>query len=275
MIHIITSENRHLYGPQLWAMHEERRRQCVDKNGWVDLVVLDGGEVDDYDDHRAIYLLGFNDDMELEVGLRLRPTDDRCMLADKFGYLIAPGETPKKATDVWEATRLFTTEAYRKRKGPGRGERVFECWAAAFELALRRGVNRFVGMIDMQLYPGILNSPIDTRLVGIPRPYAYGVVAGSEIAVSRELLDRVLEAIGRESPIGYEIDTLDMMAFGDLAAVQRQVTRAMTPQLTAGAPRDETLAAETLYRLHDNTGQARRIWDGRARLGEGLGRLDA
>ena len=79
MIHIITSENRHLYGPQLWAMHEERRRQCVEKNGWVDLVVLDGGEVDDYDDHRAIYLLGFDDAMRLEVGLRLRPTDDRCI----------------------------------------------------------------------------------------------------------------------------------------------------------------------------------------------------
>ncbi|MGH1556896.1 hypothetical protein ACRAWD_02070 [Caulobacter segnis] len=55
------------------------------------------------------------------------------------------------------------------------------------------------------------------------------------------------------------------MAFGDLAAVQRQVTRAMTPQLTAGAERDETLAAETLFRLHDSSGQARRIWDGRAR----------
>jgi acyl-homoserine lactone synthase len=71
---------------------------------------------------------------------------------------------------------------------------VFECWAAAFELALRHGVSRFVGMIDMQLYPGILNSPIDTRLVGIPRPYAYGVVAGSEIACLAALLESVLEA---------------------------------------------------------------------------------
>lgn len=265
MIHIITSDNRHLYGPQLWAMHEERRRQCVEKNGWVDLVVLDGGEIDDYDDHRAIYLLGFDGAMELEVGLRLRPTDDRCMLADKFPHLIAPGEAAKKGPDIWEATRLFTTEAYRKRKGPRRGERVFECWAAAFELAIRRGVSRFVGMIDMQLYPGILHSPIDTRLVGIPRPYAFGLVAGSEIAISQALLDRVLEAIGRDSPIGYEIDALDLMAFGDLAAVQRQVTLAMTPQLTAGAERDETLAAETLFRLHDSSDQARRIWEGRAR----------
>lgn len=269
MIHIVTSENRHLYGPQLWAMHEERRRQCVEKNGWVDLVVLDGGEIDDYDDHRAIYLLGFDDALRLEVGLRLRPTDDRCMLADKFPHLIAPGETPKKGPDVWEATRLFTTETYRRRKGPGRGERVFECWAAAFELALRRGVSRFVGMIDMQLYPGILNSPIETRLVGVPRPYEYGVVAGSEIAVSPKLLDGVLEALGRESPIGYEIDALDLMAFGDLAAVQRQVARAMTPQLGAGAERDETLAAKALFRLHDNAGEAQRIWN-RRRFGSFL-----
>jgi N-acyl-L-homoserine lactone synthetase len=260
MIHIVTSENRHLYGPQLWAMHEQRRLQCVEKNGWVDLVVLDGGEIDDYDDARAIYLLGFNDAMELEVGLRLRPTDDRCMLADKFPHLIAPGEPAKKGHDVWEASRLFTTQAYRQRKGAGRGERVFEAWAAAMELALAHGVTRFVGMIDMQLYPGIMNSPIDTRLVGLPRAYEYGIVAGSEIAVTRALLDRVLEAVGRESPVGYQVDAMDMMAFGDLAAVQRQVKRAMTPQLSAGAERDETLAAETLFRLHDGVDEARRIW---------------
>ncbi len=260
MIHIITAENRHLYGPQLWAMHEQRRRQCVEKNGWVDLVVLDGGEIDDYDDARAIYLLGFNDAMELEVGLRLRPTDDRCMLADKFPHLIAPDEPPKKGRDIWEASRLFTTEAYRKRKGPGRGERVFEAWAAAMELALAQGVTRLVGMIDMQLYPGILNSPIDTRLVGLPRPYDYGVVAGSEIALSRALLDRVLEAINREGPIGYHVDAMDLLAFGDLASVQRQVKRAMTPQLSVGVERDETVAAETLFRLYDASRRARRIW---------------
>lgn len=260
MIHIITCENRHLYGPQLWAMHEERRKQCVEKNGWVDLVVLDGGEVDDYDDSRAIYLLGFDDDMQLEVGLRLRPTDDRCMLADKFPHLIAPDEAPKKGADVWEASRLFTTEAYRARKGPGRGARVFEVWAAAMEFALLNRISRFVGMIDMSLYPGIMNSPIDTRLVGLPRPYEYGVVAGSEILLSQALLERVRESIAVDSTIGYHVDDLDLRAFGDLASVQKQVIRAMTPQMKPGSARDETLSAQALYRLHDTSGQARRIW---------------
>lgn len=265
MIHIVTCENRHLYGPQLWAMHEERRKQCVEKNGWVDLVVLNGGEIDDYDDSRAIYLLGFDDDMQLEVGLRLRPTDDRCMLADKFAHLIAPGEAPKKGADVWEASRLFTTEAYRARKGPGRGTRVFEAWAAAMELALVNRVTRFVGMIDMALYPGIMNSPIDTRLVGLPRPYEHGVVAGSEIHVTPALLQRVRESIALDSTVGYHVDALDLRAFGDLAGVQKQVIRAMLPQMATGSQRDETLSAEALYRLHDNSGRARRIWAERGR----------
>ena len=29
MIHIITSENRHLYGPQLWAMHEDIEKVLI------------------------------------------------------------------------------------------------------------------------------------------------------------------------------------------------------------------------------------------------------
>jgi acyl-homoserine lactone synthase len=202
MIHIVTSENRHLYGPQLCAMREHQRPR-VETNGWMDLAVLDDGEIDDHDDARATYLLAFDDAMRLEVGLRLRSTDDRGMLADAFSHLIAPGESPKKGNDVWEVSRLFITEAYRGRAGPRHGERILEAWAAAMELALANGVGRFVGVIDMRLYPELLNSPIDTRLVGLPRPSEHGVVAGLEIALSSALLDRVLEAIGKPSPVGY------------------------------------------------------------------------
>lgn len=273
MIHIVTSENRHLYGPQLRAMHERRRPQDADTNGWVDLAALDGGEIDDQDDARAIYLLGFDDALRLEVGLRVRPTDDRCKLADAFPHLIAPGESPKKGRDVWEVSRLFATEVCRTRKDPRFGERVLEAWAAAMELALASGVTRLVGMIDMRLYPKILNSPIDIRLVGLPRLSEHGVVAGSEVAVSRALLDRVLEAIGKEAPVGYQVDAMDMTAFGDLAAVQRQVIRAMIPQFSAGSERDETLAAETLFQLHDTSSQAPRTWA--KRDGEGAWAMHA
>ncbi len=183
--------------------------------------------------------------MDLEISLRLRPTDDRCVLADQFPHLIAPGEPPKKGRDIWEVSPPFTTG------GGAHGARVSEAWAAAIHLALAHGVTRLVGMIHMRLYPDILNSPIDTRLLGLPCPSPSGIIAGSEIALSRGLLDRLLEALSRESPVGYHVDAMDLIAFGDLAAVQRQVERAMTPQIAAGGERDETLAAETLFRLHD------------------------
>jgi acyl-homoserine lactone synthase len=255
MIHIVTSENRHLYGPQPGAMREPG----VENDDWVDLDGLDGGETED-DDQHAVDLLGFDDDMRLEVGLRLHPTDERRGLADSRPHLIAPGESPKKGPDVWQATRLFTTEACRAGKGPGRGARVVEAWAAAMELALVNGVDRFVGMIDMRLYPDAMNSPLDLRLVGLPRPYVFGMAAGAEVAVSRALLGRLREALRVEGPIGYHVDDLDLRAFGDLAAVQHQVTRAQIRQFDPGSARDEALAAETLYRLTDVEQRARLIW---------------
>ena len=257
MIHIVTSQNRHLYQAPLRAMHE----QGVESDGWVELVILDDGGADD--DGRALYLLGFDDAMRLEVGLRLHPTEQRCRLADAFPHLIAPGESSKKGPEVWEATRLFTTPAWRALEQPSRDARLFEVWAAAIELALVNGVERFVAMIDMQLYPGIMSSPIDTRLVGLPHPYDHGVVAGFEIALSPALLDRACEAIGADGPVGYHVDQLDLRAFGGLAAVQRQVARAQIPQFDPGSARDEALAAETLYRLNDTTSQANRVWANR------------
>lgn len=255
MIHIVTAQNRHLYGAQLKAMRRERALPHSLTPG-LDLVADEDGAVDDYDDSRAIYLLGFDNALTLEIGLRLRPTDDRSRLADMYPHLIAPGVAPIKAPDVWEASRLIATDVARRRGHRALSQRLFEVWAAAIELALAQGVTRLVGLIDMHRYPGVLDAPVDISLTGLPRFHGGSMIAGGEIHLSPSLQERVREALGRPAGIGYHVDTLDMMAFGDLAAVQWQVQRAMTPQMQAGAPRDETLAAETLYRLHDTPGRA-------------------
>ena len=247
MIHIVTSENRQLYGPQL----EVLRAPGGETNGGTEVLVGTGGEIDDAG---AVHLLAFDDDMRLEIGLSLSPTHPYCGLADAFPHLIAPGEAPKKGRDVWEATRLFTVQA--------RGARMAETWAAAMELALANGIERLVGVIDMRLYPCIANAPLGARLVGLPRVHGDGVVAGLEIVVTRALLDQAREAIGVEGPVGYHVDALDLRAFGGLAAVQHQAVRAQLAQFDPGSARDEALAAETLYRLND-TWSGPRSWAGR------------
>lgn len=238
MIHIVTSENRQLYGPQLRVL----RAPGGETSGWTDVLVGAGGEIDAAG---AVHLLALDDDIRLEIGLSLRPTDPRCRLADAFPHLIAPGEAPKKGPDVWEATRLFATQA--------QGARMVEVWAAAMELALANGAERLVGMVDMRLYPWIADAPLCARLTGLPRALGDGVVAGFEIALTRALLARAQEAIGVEGPVGYHVDALDLRAFGGLAAVQRQAVRAQIPQFDPGSARDEALAAETLYRLNDTS----------------------
>jgi acyl-homoserine lactone synthase len=255
MIHIITSENRRLYALELAAMRALRREQLASKDGWVDLVVLDDEAPDGAG---TVHLLAFDDEMRLEAALRLDPTPQRCLLAERFAHLIAPDETPKTGPEVWEATGLFTTGAYRA--GPDRRPRVLALWAAAMELALVNGVERLVGVIDMAFYPNALNAPIEARLVGLPRPYALGVAAGVELALSGSLVHRLREALGILGPVGYHVDELDLRAFGGLAEVQRQVKCAQVPQCAPGSLRDEALAAETLYRLTDTSSAARRIW---------------
>jgi acyl-homoserine lactone synthase len=251
MIHIVTSENRGLYGPELAAMRAQRREQLANKDGWVDLVVLDD---EDGDEDGTVHLLALDEEMRLEGALRLDPTQRRCLLVERFADLIAPGETPKTGPDVWEATGLFTTKACRDRS------RVCALWTAAMELALINGARRIVGVIDMGLYPSALNAPIDARLVGLPRPYALGVAAGVELSLSRTLVARLHEALRIVGPAGYHVDTLDLRAFGGLANVQRQVKRAQVPQYGPGSARDEALSAETLYRLNDTFSATRRIW---------------
>lgn len=239
MIHIVTSENRRLYDLQL----EVLRAPGGETKGGTDVLVGAGGEID----AGAAHFLAFDDEMRLEIGLSLRPTE--------------PRRAAKTGLGIWEATRLLTTRAHGVRTGPDRGARMAETWAAAMELALANGVERLICMIDMRLYPWIADTPLDLCLTGLPRAHGDNLVAGLEIALTRPLLNRAYEAIGLEGPVGYHVDALDVRAFGDLAAVQRQAVRAQVPQFDPGSARDEALSAEVLYRINDRSRGAQSLAD--------------
>lgn len=178
MIHIVTSANRHLYRRQVWAMFEGRRLAFVERCGWADLMVFDGAEVDDCDDERAIYQLALNADEDLLGAVRVRPTEDHGILADKFPELIAEGQPPMKGPDVWEATRVFTTPLYRETRQ--KGDHLLPLLAlAAKEACFYGGAERAVGMVDMQFWAGRSDGPAHVRMTGLPVQYAYGLVGGT------------------------------------------------------------------------------------------------
>jgi acyl-homoserine lactone synthase len=256
MIHIVTNANRHLYRAQVWEMFNERRKAFYERCGWRDLMVFDGAEVDDFDDEKAVYLLALDEEERLEGAVRARPTDDRCILADKYPQMIGPDAPPLKGPDVWETTRIFTTDRYRARREKG-DKRAFEIGLASAELIVDAGGLLMVGMIDLHLLPMLDDTGGDVHLAGPPMPYAYGTMVGTWTPLDEAEIERMRDGLGfAPVRLSYEVDDEDFEAFGSLAAIQRAVdaARAFGPR----APSDvqalslKSIAQITaLYAKHD------------------------
>lgn len=222
MIHIVHAGNRHLYARQLDEMFVQRRIMFYERAGWRDLQLVDGREIDDFDDDRAVYLIALNDDEELEGSVRTRPTDDRCILVDKFPDLVAPDQPPLKGPEVWESTRIFTTDAYRRTRQPG--ARMFHALAlAAKEVAFEAGCRRMIGMCDIRLLPHITDGPVEVQLAGLPRPYPYGTWIGTWVHVTETVILKSRDSMALSTRISYAVTDSDLRRHGSLAAVQRFV----------------------------------------------------
>ncbi len=193
MIHMVTSENRHLYEAEMKEMHELRRVHFVEERGWSKMTVRDGGEYDDCDDGRSVYFLALDNDGRVAVSMRARPTDDRCILADVFPQLVEPDTGDVRGSDIWEISRIFATKSNRLRMGIRRRNEVF---LASMEAAVAAGVTRLVGMIDTYLLPQAQRFPWDLQPVGLPCAYPEGEVIGVGIPTNRGELARVRQELG-------------------------------------------------------------------------------
>lgn len=193
MIHVVTCENAHLYAEALDQMFRLRAEHFVVERGWTGLTVKDGREVDDFDDERAIYLLGIEPDGSVSVSVRLRPTDDTSLLEAHFAHLVAAHERPIARADTWESCRYFAAGPARGRGGARRQQ---ELRLAMLEVARRHEVNRIVAITDTVFLPPLLQGSWRVRLLGLPAAYAEGECLAIEIDTSAEALFAMREAAG-------------------------------------------------------------------------------
>lgn len=251
MIHVITAQNRHLYAEQLADMFQFRRIHFVEENGWADLKADETGERDAFDDEHAVYLLGLDPQDRIEVGLRVRPTTEGCILADVYPQMVAPAAPAVKGPDAWEMSRIFSTHAYRRERRGGR--RVAEAFLAAMETAHAAGAARLVGMVDMKLYPLASNIAWDLRLTGLPAPYPYGLMVGVYAAVGAREIAHLRESLGLAGPAGYEVEAEDLAACGGFQDVEAMFARAVRAPHIAQRPESAAsiAAAAAAYAYHD------------------------
>ncbi len=253
MIHIVNQTNRHLYGRQLWDLFVERRKSSIMRNGWDDLTVFDGAEVDDFDDERAVYLMALEDDGRLLGAVRARPTDDKCILFDRYPRLIAPGQPSLAGPQTWEVVRVFTTDRFRESSMPGqRG--FFGLALASREVALDAGATRMVTIMDVRRLDQLPS--VEIWILGLPADCGYGAMVGATVAVSAANNARTLEGLAESVRISYEISDDDVTVFGSVRAAQNAVEAArwMSHDEAAESLKDPVRAiaeAAALFARHD------------------------
>src|SRR5690349_17833903 len=141
LIHIVTAANRHFYARELDEMHRLRWRFFIEQRGWSELEAAQtapGLERDEYDDERAVYLLALSDDGHVQGSMRLRPTDDKSLMTDRFPVLVAAETEAQFGAQTWEITRLMRSPEFRGSDG----ELLLRINCAACEFALARGITR-------------------------------------------------------------------------------------------------------------------------------------
>lgn len=196
MLHLVTHQNRGLYAPELERLHRARKAVFVDELGWQ-LRVRDGMEYDEYDDERAMHIIGFDAAQEVAMGIRIRPADDRSMLEDHFSQHLPRGLKPFSDGRTWEVSRGFGRERGVRRPHL---MRKAACMITPLEVALEAGVDRYVGFTDVKMLNLYYHIGWKLNLLGDPLPYGEGDGVAYEAEVSSKIVRSIRQTWGLPDP---------------------------------------------------------------------------
>lgn len=206
MMHVVTAANRSIYTHQIDEMHRMRWRYYVEVRGWRELREMQeqpGLERDEYDDELAVYLLGLDDEGHVTGSVRLRPTHDKSLLADKHMHFLDDPASFTPSPTTWEVCRIIRKPEERKKNDHALR---FMTNSAMIEFALSRGVKKLIAGGDSFFLP---NSRRTWRhkfhLLGFPQPYEEGEFIVGMVDVDEETLRLVREAAGFVSAQMFEI----------------------------------------------------------------------
>lgn len=131
------------------SMFRDRAIQFRDRLGWEVEVDEWGHEFDQYDDLNPIYVILTDDIDGSHLGsARLLPTTGRTMLKEHFSDLTDGVQIESPL--IWETTRFCLSPALRGDRRASVRAPAAIMWAGC-ELALRAGVEFYVGVFNAQL----------------------------------------------------------------------------------------------------------------------------
>ena len=191
-VELVLPEKRLHFAAPLMQMHHDRKRVFVDTLGWKLASACSWLEVDDFDDHRAVYLLvrsAITGDHEGSV--RLLPTDGPHMLADLFSDLCA-GPVPR-GKDCWEISRLVSRPTGIAGSSVVKVHRLLSL--ALVEFALLNSITRYTLVTEAQRVPALLSVGWPVTPLGLPTSWMGQELQALQISVSEAILSRMRERL--------------------------------------------------------------------------------
>ena len=237
MLHICTDQNRHLYKRQLVEMHRQRYELFVRTKGW-NLTVRDGGEYDEGDDERAIYLLSLDEAGSCFGSIRVRPADDFSMVIDRMPHHIAgDAQALRKDPGLWEMARWINIGG-----DPAAG---VETRIGLIEYLLGRGATQCLALPDVAMMTYAIRTGWRVRALGGPQPYPEGGVAVAvSLPITADEVAYLRDLNGRKDCFLMEIDAdapWAGMALSVIEAVFAEVAATLTDPADVARRADEIL----------------------------------
>lgn len=185
-VHLISNENRDLYGAELDRYFRIRHEIYVEERGWKELERPDGREIDQFDTDQAVYLLAI-DNQKIVGGMRMLPTTAPTLLSDLFPQLSLRGIVRGK--DIFELSRFFVVRERRGEQAHPRVEALVQC--AAMEYGVATGLRSFTIVCEAWCVPILHEQGWRSKPLGVPEKINGFSTVAVEVEVSRDAVEEI------------------------------------------------------------------------------------
>ena len=206
MIHVVTTENQHLYASQLDEMFRMRHEFYVEQHSWSSLNSENGRETDEFDNEQAVYLLYLDPFGQVGASYRLNPTTGPNLLADKLCEYV--DGSPPCTPDVWDVTRWIIAKRYRKSATHAQVRQAStELTCGLMEFGVSRGLSAFSTVSETAFIPRLADADWTFESLGPVREYENGKGQAQAILIKAgpEALMKTRAALGIASSVLFEV----------------------------------------------------------------------
>ena len=186
-VHVVASENAHLYTKELEQYFSCRYRVFVKEKGWAEIACDGVLERDQFDDEHAVYLLAVNGGSILG-GQRFYPTVRPHMLSEVFPHL-SQWPLPREE-ETWEATRYCIAPDRRI------GRADANLLVAMQRYCLEEGIEHLTGVITVAALSRWLEAGFKLRPLGLPQEVGGEPTLAVIADVTREGYAKMVSRLG-------------------------------------------------------------------------------